>query len=250
MEKVPLLSLKQLKPEFDTKKVEFICLFTGRSTKQAYLINRTYGSFLDPVLAMTWLEREKGKTLTCDFYNQLRAMVSKDTGVENPLTLTLLENASIQTMNNLHTHHYKELDKHINYMRKTKPYQHLETDATVYIEKTKKKPRPKSCETQKIVHLYQFTQQDMLTEHTEINTNQIYSLENICEGLMVSIHNIKPSSFLIAFSNSKNDEMNIPVNSALGKFSMPQNHKGDVIIISKIPLCPDVEKKPPVDDKS
>lgn len=243
-------SLQEFLPKFytyelnSTKITKFEDYLTGHILEEAYIINNKYGSFYDPVIAVTFIRRAMDHLdMTEELGQKLLKMIIADTKQEL-FSLTVILNEPLITKEtfdedgrNLVS---REFHRHIR-DSKLHYQKFLKTpEETQKLNNTPKRKTKRNNNYKNFNFYYVSQEKEKNFENQKVPNHQVVSLEKIFgPGSEMSIHSSKPNQFMIILSNGdKEKDVNLTTNYLLAKYSEANNvvHRGDACIISKSDL--------------
>lgn len=219
---------------------------TGHILNEAYVINNKYGSFYDPVIAVTFIRRAMDHSdMTEEMGQKLLKMIFTDTE-QDLYSLTVILNEPLITKEMFNEEDGKNIisREFWRHTRDTKLYyqKFLKTPEEIQKLNITTKRKPKRNNNHRNFNSYYVSQKEEGTKFKNevIKNHKVVSLEKIFgPGAEMSIHSSKPNQFMIILSNGDKDkDINLPTNYLLARYAESNDtvHRGDVFIISKSEL--------------
>lgn len=265
-----------LDPSFSENKQQFVCLHSGWKLNSAYLIDGKFGSFIDPIVAATYVDREfHYSRIGHETANAMVKLIMQDlekAGFREQLTHLSMSDVEVVGYANPEGRAAKELEHHMESLRfwgnrgnkhhkyhllLYTPLQYWEAKAkgvqlssppppttkTSLKKQTKKKKKTTTKKTKssssnnnKPVYFYKINCEGDKFEKGVVTQNQMIDLS---EGYSkITFLNFKSNEWRICLSGG--GEVNQTVNSLMPvKSDQTLNPRGDCMIFSSKQMYPD-----------
>ena len=250
-------SLNDLPPKiYDSDKFE--CYLTGHLLTEAYLIDRKYLSFYDPVVAVTWVRRQINEiNIPLELGQKLLHLIQKDLNNEELFAITAIveEKLLLPEMFSLDSNHpvNTQLNLHLNetklkYQKYLMTVKDISSSNSSINTTTKKRKRSESnnnsSSSSSNLYFVPEKEEDTSFYQKTVSENSVIDLSDIFgPGSKMSLHYTRPNNFCMIFSvekeeGSENNNINSRINSILARFNYTKNiiHRGNSMILSKNPL--------------